>query len=45
MKATKLFILAITTMFLIASCNLDGKVATATAAGNAAALPSKVKVL
>ena len=44
MKATKLFILAITTMFLIASCNLDGKTSTtATAAG--AALPSKVKVL
>ena len=42
MKATKLFILAITTMFLIASCNLDGKTTTA-AAG--AALPSKVKVL
>ena len=43
MKATKLFILAITTMFLIASCNLDGKTSTTTAAG--AALPSKVKVL
>jgi len=43
MKATKLFILAITTMFLIASCNLDGKTSTTAAAG--AALPSKVKVL
>lgn len=44
MKATKLFILAITTMFLIASCNLDGVTSTTTAAAGAA-LPSKVKVL
>ena len=44
MKATKLFILAITTMFLIASCNLDGVHTTTTTAASAA-LPSKVKVL
>jgi len=45
MKATKLFILAITTMFLVASCNLDGKTSTAASAAAGAALPSKVKVL
>ena len=45
MKATKLFILAITTMFLIASCNLDGVTNTSSTTAAGAALPSKVKVL